>query len=142
MHTQNATKKNYFWSDHFLHNKTQRIDLVQRRFYEAHRKSPEVCTICRKFGYRPLHIYDIMTWDAVSIIHCGHKKCLKKCKVKTMFSFLHFRELFPKNRGFWFWHILKYDLKIFVYCCTHLQNKRFALKFKFRRNASKFPIFI
>ena len=25
---------------------------------------------------------------------------------------------------------------------THVQNKCFALKFKFRRNASKFPIFI
>ena len=25
---------------------------------------------------------------------------------------------------------------------SHLQNKQFALKFKFRRNASKFPIFI
>ena len=25
---------------------------------------------------------------------------------------------------------------------THLQNKCFALKFKFQRNASKFPIFI
>ena len=25
---------------------------------------------------------------------------------------------------------------------THLQNKQFALKFKFRRNASKFPMFI
>ena len=25
---------------------------------------------------------------------------------------------------------------------AHLQNKRFALKFKFQRNASKFPIFI
>ena len=30
----------------------------------------------------------------------------------------------------------------YTYTPTHLQNKRFALKFKFRRNASKFPIFI
>ena len=28
------------------------------------------------------------------------------------------------------------------YHCTHLQNKRFVLKFKFQKNASKFAIFL
>ena len=37
------------------------------------------------------------------------------------------------------------ETRIFVYLArwrAHLQNKCFALKFKFQRNASKFPIFI
>ena len=51
-----------------------------------------------------------------------------------------------KRHGFYSEQVKYFYLAImnFVYC-THLQNKWFALKFKFqrfRRNASKFPIFI
>ena len=34
------------------------------------------------------------------------------------------------------------DILHYMSVPSHLQNKRFVLKFKFRRNASKFPIFI
>ena len=32
------------------------------------------------------------------------------------------------------------NFSTYILCTTHLQNKQFVLKFKFQRNASKFPI--